>query len=58
MQPWHKILCEEGSQETVAESEVHGMLGEIKLFVDSDLQKDLRLLQMDFWDEEFPQKHT
>ena len=38
IQPWHQIPCEGGSQETVAESEIHGMRGEIKLFVDSNLQ--------------------
>ena len=56
MQLWHQILCEGGRQKTVAESEVHGMQGEIKLFVDSDLQKVLKVLQMVFWDEQFPQK--
>ena len=34
----HQVLCEGGSQETVAKSEIHGMQGEIKLFVDSNLQ--------------------
>jgi hypothetical protein len=46
MQPWHQILRKGSSQET--ESEVHGMQGEIKLFVDPDLQKVLKVLQMDF----------
>ena len=36
MHPWHQILCKGGSQETGAECEVHGMQGEIKLFVDAD----------------------
>ena len=36
-----------GSQETVAEIEVNGMQGEIKLLVDSDLKKVLKILQMD-----------
>ena len=50
MQSWQQILCEGGSQETVAESEVHRMRGEIKLFVDSDLQKVLKFLQKDFFE--------
>ena len=44
MQAWHQILC----QDTVAESEVHRMRDEIKLFVDSDLQKVLKFLKMDY----------
>ena len=47
-----------GSQETVAESEVHGLRGEIKLFVDSDLPKVLKFMHMNLWDEKFPQKRT
>ena len=44
MQAWHQIPC----QDTVAESEVHRMRDEIKLFVDSDLQKVLKFLKMDY----------
>ena len=44
----HQIICEGGSQDNGAESEVHGMRDEIKLFVSSDLQKVLHFLQIIF----------
>ena len=45
----HGIKCSArgGSQETMAEIEVNGMRGEIKLLVDSDLKKVLKIMQMD-----------
>ena len=54
MQPWHQILRKGSSQET--ESEVHGMQGEIKLFV--DLQKVLKVLQMDLLGREIFEKRS